>query len=249
MKKNKYIKLFEGISYDDPDVRTLANAGLIDIWFKDPENIKPEYDSPIDVDRENGIVRSSSPGLEWEIDFQNRQVLVDGSLGWEPISFDDVNGYIPDGAAGAKPPYDSSFVNDFVGNVQFQYSMDDHGPQEQEDLDETLDTTDGIPILEYSSKNPDLYSMFKLEQAGLIEAEKTWLGTYLYSIRTELAEAIEYCKKFDYKNADLCMEEVESGVKALREAIDWAQAVKDEKEYVPDPEDDEQLQDGQAGTP
>lgn len=91
--------------------------------------------------------------------------------------------------------------------------------------------------------------MFKLEQAGLLEVGKTWLGTYLYSIRTELDQAIGYCKKFDYKNAGLAIEECESGVKHLREAIGWAQQVKDETEYVPDPEDDEQLQDGQAGTP
>lgn len=114
---------------------------------------------------------------------------------------------------------------------------------------EELDTTNGIPVLEYHDKKPDLYSMFKLEQAGMLEADKTWLGTYLYSIRTELDQAIEYCKKFDFKNAALAIEECESGVKHLKEAIDWAQVVKDEAEYVPDPEDEEQLQDGQAGTP
>ena len=114
---------------------------------------------------------------------------------------------------------------------------------------EELDTTESIPVLEYSNKKPDLYSLFKLEQAGMLEADKTWLGTYLYSIRTELDQAIEFCKKFDFKNADLAMEEVESGVKHLREAIDWAQQVKDEAEYVPDPEDDEEQQDGQVGTP
>lgn len=113
---------------------------------------------------------------------------------------------------------------------------------------EELDTTKSIPVLE-GRNNPDLYAIFKLEQAGMLNAEDTWLGTYLYSIRTELDQAIEYSKKFDFKNAAAAIEECESGVKDLKEAIYWAQQVKDETEYVPDPEDDEQEQDGQAGTP
>ena len=111
---------------------------------------------------------------------------------------------------------------------------------------EELYTTNGIPILEYHDENeePNLYHMYKLAAAGMMDIDRTWLGNHVFAIRTELNNALDYLKEFDYKNAVLCMEEVEHYSKKLKEAIDWAQQIKDEAEYVPEPEDDERV-----GTP
>ena len=98
--------------------------------------------------------------------------------------------------------------------------------------------------------SPDLYHMFKLEQAGMLDTEQTWLGSLAYSIRTEFNEFLGYLKKFDYKNADLALEEMEYGVKKLREQFNKAVEAKSDAEYVPEPDEDEEPQStDRVGTP
>lgn len=88
------------------------------------------------------------------------------------------------------------------------------------------------PINEmYHSGDPDLYTMFQLVNSGFLEdIEKTWLGNSVYAIRFELNMGLEYLKKFDYKNAALCFEEVASQANNLKDAVDWAQVIKDDFE-------------------